>query len=58
MEAEKRCSPGVTKPFSQCLPIATNADPFFDVYFDPKSRDLGLLITLLACSNGIAEGLR
>ena len=43
---------------SECLSLATDADPFFDVYFDAKSRDLGLLITLLACSNGIAEGLR
>ncbi len=35
-----------------------DAEPFFDVYLDQKSRDLGLLITLLAACNGLAEGLR
>lgn len=35
-----------------------SVEPFFDVFFDENSRDLGVLIALLACSNGVADGLR
>ncbi len=50
---------GRTPPlFTHCLPMVETAEPFFDVYLDEHSRDLGLLITLLAACNGVAEGLR
>ena len=44
--------------FTKCLPCADTAEPFFDVYQNPKSPDFGLLITMLATKNGVAEGLR
>ena len=46
------------KVYTQCMPLADSAYPFFDVYFDPNSKDMGLLLTLLGSSNGPAEGLR
>ncbi|XP_059092608.1 uncharacterized protein LOC131887897 isoform X2 [Tigriopus californicus] len=48
----------VPKPVAEFLGRQSGVEPFFDVFFDKNSRDLGLLITLLACSNGVAEGLR
>jgi hypothetical protein len=44
--------------FTACLPTAESSEPFFDVYLSRSSPDLGLLITMLAHSHGVAEGLR
>ena len=44
--------------FTHVLPCVVTAEPFFDVYHNPKSPDFGLLVTMLATRNGIAEGLR
>lgn len=44
--------------FTKIVPVENSAEPFFDVFFDKKSPDLGLLINLIATVNGFAEGLR
>ena len=44
--------------FTHILPCISTAEPFFDVYHNPKSPDFGLLVTMLATRNGVAEGLR
>ena len=58
IEAANEGNKQYTKRFTKCLDSVDSADPFFDVFFDQTSRDLSLLITLLACSNGVSEGIR
>ena len=54
----EKSSQDVIPVFTKCLPCAATAEPFFDVYKDPQSPDFGLLVTMLATKNGVAEGLR
>ena len=51
-------SKDVVPVFTKCLPCVATAEPFFDVYQNPQSPDFGLLVTMLAARNGVAEGLR
>ena len=44
--------------FTRVLPCVVTAEPFFDVYHNKESPDFGLLVTMLATRNGIADGLR
>ena len=44
--------------YTKALKHVEDAYPFFDIYLDPRSKDLGLLINLLSCTHGVAEGLR
>ena len=44
----KQLSGSLFRPnFTRCVPMIESAEIFFDLYFDPHSRDLPLLITLL-----------
>ena len=52
-------SKDVRPVFTKILPCSDGtAEPFFDVYHSKESPDFGLLVTMLATRNGIAEGLR